>query len=130
MANCCIQENHNQDFIQAIAALKKVLHDNDQGANLLHGITHLMHLNFKPLAQDLGFIPLVTSVETFSIPLPSLHTYNPPLVTTMVPSLCMSVPLVSLLTSQPSYHNVHFTYFNPLPTVVPSVPSVVSSILY
>ena len=40
----------------------------------------------------------------------------------------MSVPSVSLPTSQPSYHNVPFTYNNPLPTIVLSVPLVVSSI--
>ena len=46
-----------------------------------------------------------------------------------VPSISMSVTHVSLPTSQPSYHNVPFTYSNPLPPIVPSVPLVVSSIL-
>lgn len=51
IGNWPIQENHNQDYIQAIEALKKVLHDSDQGVNLLHGITHLVNSNVKPLAQ-------------------------------------------------------------------------------
>ena len=52
MGNWLIQENHNQDSIQAIEALKKVLYDSDQGVNLFHGITHLVHSNIKPLAQE------------------------------------------------------------------------------
>ena len=43
MGNWLIQENHNQDSIQVVEALKKVLHDNDQGVNFLCGITHLVH---------------------------------------------------------------------------------------
>ena len=87
MGNWLLQENHNQDYIQATKALKKVLHDSDQGVNLLCGITHLVHSNVKPLAQeaqDLGLFPLVTSVKPFSIPFPSVPTYTPSLVTMIV----------------------------------------------
>ena len=48
MGNWLLQENHSQDSIQAIEALKKVLRDSDQGVNLLCGITHLVHSNVKP----------------------------------------------------------------------------------
>ena len=95
------------------------------------GIIHLVHSNVKPLAQeaqDLGLNPLATSVEPFYVPFPSFPTYTPSLMTTMVPSTPMSVPLVSLPTSQPSYHNVPFTYSIPMPTIVSSVPLLVSSI--
>lgn len=131
MGNWLIQENYNQDFIQAIEALKKDLQDSDQGVNLLHDITHLVHSNVKCLAQeaqDLGLTPSVTSAEPSSVSLPRISTYNPPLVMTYIPSLPMIVPLVSLPTSQPSYHSVPFTYSNPLPTMVPSIPPIVSSI--
>ena len=50
MDNWIIQKNHNQDSIQAIEALKKVLCDSDQGVNLLCGITHFVHSNVKHLS--------------------------------------------------------------------------------
>ena len=46
------QENHNQDSIQAIESLKKFLCDSDQGVNLLHGISYLVHSNVKCLDQE------------------------------------------------------------------------------
>ena len=106
--------------------------DSDQGVNILHGITHLVYSNVKPLAQeaqDLGLFPPITSVEPSSIPLPSVPTYTPSFVTMTVPSIPMSVPLMSLPNSQHSYHHVPSTYSTPMPTIVPSVPPVVSSIL-
>ena len=60
-----------------------------------------------------------------SIPLPRIPTYTPSI---MVPSLSMSVPPMSLPTSQPSFHSIPYTYLSPLPTMVPIIPLVMSSI--
>ena len=98
----------------------------------MRGITHLVHSNVKPLAQeaqDLGFFPPINSVETYFVPFPIVPIYTTSLVIEIVPSIPMSVPPMSLPTSLHSYHNFSFTYSTPLPTVVPSVLPVVSSIL-
>lgn len=51
MGNWLIQENHNQDYIQAIEALKKVLCDNDQGVNILHKLFCIRKIHKMTLTQ-------------------------------------------------------------------------------
>lgn len=125
------QENSNLEVISTIEGLRKIIHNDEHGVNILRSISHLINNNVNPIrvcAQELGFIPpTTTSVESsmcISTSIPSVSTYDLPIIKNSIqnlnpthvsiPNLIIStipsnVPCVSLPSSMPTYNSVPFS---------------------
>lgn len=116
MHDWILQENHNTKIIVFFYVLKKVICNDKHGVNILCILTHLSHIDVKPLNQVASKVGMALPISTLepvppiSIPNSSISTYVPPIVTTFfqvsnplssfpIPSFLVSVSPSSLSTS-------------------------------
>ena len=90
MRNWLIQEDHNTGTIFIFEAINKVIQNYENGANIFHGLTHIVYSHVKIVTQvafEIGMALLVTTIEpslTISTPISSICTYVPHIMTTSI----------------------------------------------
>lgn len=81
MNDWLLQENHNTETIATFYSLKKVIHNNEHGDNIFHGLTYLVHTHVKTLTQvssEVGMTLPISTLEPIlpmSIPISRISNY-------------------------------------------------------